>query len=195
MDTNLFEKYFGDVTRICTDAYGKKELSVLFDDLLAIDGLPMHCPVHHYIVPAALLAATRSKQGRSAEAFAADLTEALERALEVPGGFCGFSGCCGAAVGVGIFWSIVTGSTPMSETSWGFIQSKTAETLLEMAKHGGPRCCKRCSTIALASAATQVGETLKLDLGWRTPERCDYQEKNDDCTKEHCPFYHEDEKV
>lgn len=189
MDAKYLEKFYESVTETCMENFCRADLTELLVRLLATEKMPMHCPVHHYIVPAALLTAVRAGQGRSPEALKADLDEALERALEVPGGFCGYSGCCGAAVGVGIFWSIVTSSTPMSEASWGFIQKKTAEALLEMAKHGGPRCCKRCSVIAVGAAARQVQETLKFDLGWTTPTECDYQDSNDDCSKERCPFY------
>ena len=193
MDMKELGKYYGEVTEVCVANYGKIGLGELLGHLLDIEGLPMHCPVHHYIVPAALLTACRAKQGRDLASFRLDLTEALERALEVPGGFCGYSGCCGAAVGVGIFWSIVTDSSPMSGVSWGVIQKATGETLMEMAETGGPRCCKRCSFIAVSTAARQARELLKLDFGMEDAIRCRYHEDNPDCIRVRCPFYPEEE--
>ncbi len=188
MDVKMLEKYYDEVTQLCAGAFGRSDLRELLERLLRIEGLPMHCPVHHYIVPAALLTVCRAKQGRTPEPFRLDLAEALVRALEVPGGFCGYSGCCGAAVGVGIFWSIVTDSSPMSGASWGVIQKATAQALLEMAEYGGPRCCKRCSYIAVRAAAEQAKDLLKIDMEMATPIECRYRDDNEDCIGERCPF-------
>lgn len=189
MDMKDLEKYYGDVTGLCVANYGQIGLGELLGRLLDIEGLPMHCPVHHYIVPAALLSACRAKQGRDLASLRLDLAEALERALEVPGGFCGYSGCCGAAVGVGIFWSIVTDSSPMSGASWGIIQRATAQTLMEMAETSGPRCCKRCSFIAVRAASRQASELLKIDFGMEDEIECRYHDDNRDCIRVRCPFY------
>ena len=39
------------------------------------------------------------------------------RATDIKGGFCGFYGNCGAAVGTGIYVSIITGATPLTRES------------------------------------------------------------------------------
>ena len=79
----------------------------LADAIMATDGFPMHYPCHHYLVPAVLLTVVRAAQNKEGTNLQADLALAQERALTVPGGACGFQGCCGAAVGIGIFWSVI----------------------------------------------------------------------------------------
>ena len=73
----------------------------------------MHGPEHHFLVPAVLLAAYYNHTGDE-EMKKLKLYKAKFRAEKVPGGFCGSHGNCGAAVGVGIFVSLITGATPLS---------------------------------------------------------------------------------
>lgn len=193
MDASAFEKYYDIVTEVCYANYGKADLGCLLNRLLNLEGPPTHCPVHHYIVPASLLTVCLAKRGKPAEMLRIDLSEALERAREVPGMVCGYSGCCGAAVGVGIFWSIIMDVTPTSESSWGLIQRKTAESLSAIAETGGPRCCKRGTYIAARRAAEQAAELLKLDLGIESSIECGFWKQNRECIEARCPFYPEEE--
>ncbi|VUT25840.1 MAG: hypothetical protein MOIL_01256 [Candidatus Methanolliviera sp. GoM_oil] len=55
------------------------------------------------------------------------------------GGFCGYHGDCGAAVGTGIFISLITDATPLSKHEWKLSNLMTAKSLLSIANHGGPR--------------------------------------------------------
>jgi hypothetical protein len=71
--------------------------------------LKMHGAEHHYLTPAALLTAYCALRGEPPERKRAMLREAKRRATQVPGGTCGLWGACGAAVGTGIFVSVVTG--------------------------------------------------------------------------------------
>ena len=71
------------------------------------------------------------------------------RARNVLPAFCGLYGACGAAVGCGIFMSVYTGTTPLSKDTWSLCNYATAGALSEMAKLGGPRCCKRNTFAAL----------------------------------------------
>ena len=64
-------------------------------------------------VEAALLTAYKNAGGELDLEKA--LTEMQNRGKQVPGGICGFWGSCGAAVSTGIFLSIITGSTPLSQ--------------------------------------------------------------------------------
>lgn len=191
MNTKVFEPFYPLVTEICLEVFDDGEpvdLLALMERLMAIEELPMHCPVHHYMVPAVLLTACRKLQGHGRDMFERDIQTALERAKNVLPGFCGYYGTCGAAVGIGIFWSIVTDSTPYSRETWGLMNRATGEALLEIAGRGGPRCCKRTSFVALQVAARQIREVLKLDL---RPGliRCHHHERNRECQGVSCPFY------
>ncbi len=113
--------------------------------------LKMHGPEHHFLIPAALLAAYYNQGATGCRAGNAPaitekarlLAEARRRAEQVPGGACGFWGACGAAVGAGIFLSLITQATPLSVKAWRLSNGVTAGALKVIAEHGGPRCCKR----------------------------------------------------
>jgi hypothetical protein len=148
----------------------------------------MHGAEHHYLTPAALLAAYCNLRGESAERKTSLLAEAKKRAVQVPGGTCGSWGACGAGIGAGIFVSLVTGATPRSKEPWALAQAMTAEVLGLYAKLGGPRCCKRntwLATLAAAKFARQHLGTPMLAHG----ARCEFSLANPDCHKEACPFH------
>ena len=190
--TKQLNGYFEKTTEVCMEAFETPRADDpvrLATEIMALEGYPMHYPTHHYLVPAVLLAAVRKKQGHGPDVLRRDLEEALERAKAVPGGFCGFQGTCGAAVGVGIFWSVITDTIPTSKASWGYGNRATGLALLKMAEYGGPRCCKRCSYLSLLSALPQIAERLKVEISAETPECAFYKQNQDECLKKGCPFY------
>lgn len=192
MNTWDMTPYFAAVTERCLASF-KDEKSpepyALLTQLFEIEGMPMHCPVHHYMIPALLLTLSRKEQGHDEEVLRRDLAEALKRGQNVLGGFCGYYGSCGAAVGLGIFWSIITDTSPLSVKTWSYGNRATGQALIDMAEHGGPRCCKRTSFVALESALPQVNEVLKLNLTWPGKIVCTYYEQNRECLKERCLYY------
>lgn len=68
----------------------------------------MHGPEHHFLVPAVLLSCYYNRTGQR-DQLEEKLAQAEKRSGFIPGGFCGSHGNCGAAVGTGIFISLVTG--------------------------------------------------------------------------------------
>lgn len=70
----------------------------------------MHGPEHHFLVPAVLLAAYHNVLGSPREKKAEALKLAKARGMVIPGGWCGICGCCGGAVGTGVFFAIIQGS-------------------------------------------------------------------------------------
>jgi DNA-binding PadR family transcriptional regulator len=185
------EPFYPVITAMCLDQFQKQEtleLLPLAEALMQIEGLPIHCPAHHYIVPASLLTVCRKERKESVQQLEQDLSAALERARNVLPGFCGFYGACGAAVGMGIFWSIMTECTPYAKESWSAVNRATGETLLEISKHPGPRCCKRTTFAALESAAKQIQTNLALGLDLPAIH-CAYSEKNPSCIRESCCYF------
>ena len=148
---------------------GRNPVAVLLD-LMEEPEVPMHDPVHHILVPAALLIAYRRCSGTMDLPRA--MTEAIRRGKRVPGGTCGFWGACGAAVGAGIFMSVVTGSSPYSESTWGMCNMATARCLEAMAVLGGPRCCKRTSLVAVHTAAQHAAEHLGIVMDLPQSVQC-----------------------
>ena len=165
----------------------------LFLAAVAMDGIHMHGPEHHTLVPCVLLTAYHNCGGRIGSekeplSLSDALTEAVRRGSQVPGGFCGFWGVCGAAVGAGIYGSIVSGSGPLNGEAWPVPQRLTAACLNRLAEVGGPRCCKRTGRLAIETAVSftkeQFGITMPVS---RIP--CEYFEKNAECLRGGCLFF------
>jgi hypothetical protein len=147
----------------------------------------MHGPEHHFLVPAALLAAWCNARGAAGER-AGRVAEARRRAAPLVGGMCGTQGACGAAVGTGIFASVALGVTPLSTEDWGRAQRLTARALRAVADTGGPRCCKRDSWLALLEGARFARE----ELGVATPASgpaCEFSGRNRQCLEDDCAFH------
>jgi hypothetical protein len=149
----------------------------------------MHGPEHHFLVPAVLLAAYCNSTGRPRGEKAALITKARSRAEEVKGGSCGFNGNCGAAVGTGIFVSLVTGATPLSRAEWRLANLMTSESLRSIANLGGPRCCKRDVFLALQAAVAFLNTEMAVALPAEGPVVCQFSALNRECLKEECPFF------
>lgn len=158
-------------------------------DLLQSPLVAMHGPEHHYLVPAVLLAAASNREGVPTEAKAARLKKARQRAGMVKGGFCGMLGDCGAAVGTGIFVSVLLGATPLSAGEWQLANLAAAESLNAIALAGGPRCCKRNTMIALRTAIGFARDRLGIDLAEPQAWTCTFSSLNRECRQEECAFY------
>ena len=117
---------------VCDDCHSRSALSLLPElcrretssdpwdiarRMMLLPQVHMHGPEHHVLVGLALLTAYQNAGG-SLDLDAA-LQEMVRRGKQIPGGACGFLGCCGAAVSAGTFMALATGSTPLSWTSLG----------------------------------------------------------------------------
>ncbi len=156
--------------------------------LMRYPAVRMHGPEHHFLVPASLIAAYCNHQGEPGRKGNL-LRQARTRAGVVPGGACGTHGTCGAAVGTGIFVSLITGSTPLKKQEWSLANQMTAESLMTIARHGGPRCCKRDSWLAIRTAITFLAERFGVELPLGEAVRCAFSGINRECLQEECPFH------
>ncbi len=170
--------------------------------LMKNPALKMHGPEHHFLVPAVLLTAYHNSQGASAApgegmtqaqtpeaSLPAWIKKARKRAEDVKGGSCGFCGACGAGIGTGIFISVMTGSTPLSKWEWRLSNQMTAESLRVIAEHGGPRCCKRDTYLALLTAGKFLQEHFNRTLPMDEQVRCEFHLLNRECLELDCPFF------
>jgi hypothetical protein len=175
------------IQQICakSDQTDPFELSV---KLMENPVIKMHGPEHHYLVPAVMLTVFYNSRGETDKKENA-LLQARKRAEKVPGGFCGFCGNCGAAVGTGIFLSIILGANPVSEESWRLCNLMTAESLMLVAENGGPRCCKRDTFLSIQSGIAFLRKHLNFDLGSFDQPVCTFSDKNKQCRLQDCPYY------
>lgn len=147
----------------------------------------MHGPEHHFLAPAVLVAAWCNLRGEPHRKTAL-LAEVRRRSAPVSGGFCGFQGACGAAIGTGIFVSIVTGATPMTPAPRGLSQRATGKALEVVGGYDAPRCCKRDTFLSLLSATRFAREHLGVDFSSRGPV-CEFHARNRECLGRDCPFH------
>lgn len=174
-----------EILSICLQEESKDPFHIL-ERMISLDFCHMHGPEHHVMVGAALLTAYRNAGG-SIELGAA-LSEMYKRGKQVPGGACGFWGACGAGISTGMYVSIITKATPLAKEAWGLSNQMTARALNAIGQHGGPRCCKRDSYLAIREAVSFTAEKLNIhmDSGMVC---CTRSMMNNQCLKSACPFY------
>ncbi|MFA9377430.1 MAG: DUF5714 domain-containing protein [Lachnotalea sp.] len=158
-------------------------------EMMDLPSVPIHHPYHHFILPAAFLTATAIEQKMPEEELIEKLDEANLRANNVLGGFCGNYGACGSGIGAGIFMSIMTDTTPLSNESWQWANEVTGKCLQAISTVPGPRCCKRTGFLAAIEAVDYINSKLGLHLRVDDNIVCRYYDQNNECKREQCPFY------
>lgn len=155
--------------------------------LMRQPAIHMHGPEHHVLAGAALLTAFYNSGGKID--LTESLTEIINRGKEVPGGTCGYWGCCGAAVSAGTFLSIALKATPLSDKAWGLSNRLTAECLAAIGDLGGPRCCKRDAFLSIGRAIEFVRGHLGISMSLPAQVTCEFFPQNQECLGKRCPFH------
>ena len=169
---------------VCLASTSKNPIEIL-NAMMALPFCHMHGPEHHIMVGAALLTAYKNAGGDID--LEKSLVEMKNRGQTVPGGVCGFWGACGAAISTGMFLSIATGSTPLTNESFGLSNRMTSRALNAIGEVGGPRCCKRDSYLSITQAVDFVRKHLgvEMELGEVV---CAFSRNNNQCIGKRCPF-------
>jgi hypothetical protein len=92
-------------------------------------------------------------------------------------------------VGTGIFVSLITEATPLSQREWRLSNLMTSRSLLAVANSGGPRCCKRDSFLSIIEAAKFLREHFDVDLPLTRDVKCEFNHLNLECLADECRFY------
>ena len=156
-------------------------------ELMKLPGVLMHGPEHHLLTTAALLTAYANQTGRTD--LAGLLGTANNRTIEVPGAACGFWGICGAAIGAGIFISILTETGPLSTDTWKTTGQLTARCADVISAQGGPRCCKRDSFLSLREAIKYSNEIFQAGFSLPEDMTCEFYINNRECKGKACEFF------
>jgi len=178
---DLIEKYC--IHTVSTDPVSQAIL------LMKNPVVKMHGPEHHFLVPAVLLSSYFNVKESPADEKADSIRQARKRAEDVKGGFCGFHGACGSAIGTGIFISVVSRSTPLTKKEWRLSNRMTAESLYKISENDGPRCCKRGSFLAIINAVDFLKREFGVTLSADCDPVCTFDELNKECHKKNCRFF------
>jgi hypothetical protein len=174
-----------DIARKLLKASASKDPLELFEKIVAHPSVSMHGPEHHAIVAAVLVAAARNSD--PSIPFKA-VQSALDRGEKVPGGWCGFYGACGAAIGVGVAVSVLTRATPLTGETRTLALKATAAALDGMAD-GDPRCCKRAGRKSIEAAVEYLDRNLGIVLSKGKGIKCRYSHRNRECPKGLCSYF------
>jgi len=176
---------FAVIEHLCRTS-AETDMHALLATVRAHQSVAMHGPEHHAIVPAVILTCYRNLGGAVTDE---QLASVITRGAKIPGGFCGFAGTCGAAVGVGIAFAALIGSSPVKADERATSLRVTQAVLGALAELQAARCCQRDAWVALAAAAELSVELLDRPLiaagGWT----CQQSERNRQCLGPSCPLH------
>ena len=169
---------------VCLHSRSSDPFAIL-GEMMDLPFCHMHGPEHHVMVGAALLTAYHNAGGDIDLSDA--LMEMLRRGKSVPGGACGFWGACGAGISTGMFVSIISRSTPLTDEPFALSHKMTAAALGQIGEIGGPRSCSRDSFLSILTAIDFVKEHFGVAM--QKPEVvCRYAAQNNQCIGKRCPF-------
>lgn len=159
----------------------------LAKDLMHKDYIPIHGPQHHIIDGACFMTALHNA-GLNFDLGTA-LDELFSRAENMPGATCGLWGVCGSAASIGAALSVIHNTGPLSDDQYYKDNlSYVATALQNIAKVGGPRCCKRNAYISITTAIDFVSDNYHIHLP-KSDIICEFSDRNKQCIKNRCPFF------
>ena len=161
------------------------DMILLLEEIRKHPAIPVNGPEHHIMVPGIILATYGNLGGKISSD---DVRNGIKRGAQVPGGYCGFMGICGAAVGVGIAFALILESNPVKPVERKIVQGVTGAVLMDIAAHEAARCCQRDSWIALKKAAELSVDCLPIPLKAEKRLSCRQQGKNKECIKAACHY-------
>lgn len=173
------------IRQICSHS-AESDMIRLFDLIRSHPAIPLHGPEYHAMIPGVVLTAYRNAGGEVPESL---LEAGITRGQGIAGGFCGFMGVCGSAVGVGIAFSLLIGANPLTPDRRRIVQSLVHTVLGEIAALKAARCCQRDGWIALTTAARLSGDILPIPLQANYPLVCRQQHLNRECLGKACPLH------
>lgn len=179
------------VKAICTSTQ-ETDMIRLLKTLRSHPAIPIHGPEHHFIVPGIILSTYANLGGAIGRD---EIVAGIERGRSVPGGTCAFWGTCGAAIGVGIAFSIIMDANPLRPSERKRVQEATIEVFNRIASYEAARCCQRESWLALTSAAQLSRQVLPVALKAQESLECIQFRKNKECLTRDCPLWKDNKET
>jgi len=173
------------IKNICMNT-AEVDLIRLLEQIRQHPSVPLNGPEHHALVPGIILATYKNITG---DIPSSTIEKGIKRGSSVAGGYCAFMGICGAAVGVGIAFSLILDANPLEPEKRKIVQSATQAVLAEIARLSAARCCQRDSWIALKKAASLSEIYLPVPLQTSGNLVCMQKQQNKECLGKACPLY------
>jgi len=138
------------------------------------------------MVPGILLAAYRNNGGNIGDE---EILTGINRGTQVPGACCSFFGVDGAAIGVGIAFSVILKASPFAGELRQKVQKIVIRVAEKIAEHPFSRCCLRECWLALKEAETISRELLDTIISAQNPLVCEQFKNADHCAGKLCPLF------
>jgi Family of unknown function (DUF5714) len=168
----------------------EKNPYLIIDHIMHHPSFKMYGNEHHAMTAAAIVTAIKNSECANQKGTAITnkhIIEAINRAKKVPGGWCGFFGACGAAIGSGVAVSVIMGATPSTAVPRSAANLTTAKSLTKIADDL-EHCCKRSMKYSIQTALDQLSELLNCKLEFEMT-RCTFSGLNSKCVYAKCPFF------
>lgn len=173
------------VKKTCLNTLEKDPVKIA-ELLMKHPAVTAYGPEHHYLTAGAVLAALRNNGVAKVDASMID--RAIARARRIPLGACGSWGACGAAVGVGIAFSVAWNVDMMSREERGLVMKLVSEALEEISKLEGPRCCK--ASVYLALEVVKRFLKKQFNVNFEQEVKCPFKAAlHQCCLGAKCPYY------
>ncbi|MCR4698862.1 MAG: hypothetical protein K5762_05810 [Bacilli bacterium] len=185
MNYTIEEKY--ELIRTSLLKEIEKNPIVIVKKIMHQEFINIHGPEHHFLDGAAFLTALRNN-GLNFD-YDQAMDELAKRTIKMPGAMCGYWGVCGATASIGAVFSILDGTTPISDDKhYKEHMEFTSKLIARMAEIGGPRCCKRNAFLAISMGVQYVKERygISIPLG---DIQCEFSSWNKQCIGSRCPFH------
>ena len=173
------------IRHICLNTQ-ETDMIRLFEQIRRHPAVPVHGPEYHAMIPGIILTCYKNLGGSVDDQT---IESGITRGSTIAGGFCGFMGICGAAVGVGIAFSLLLEASPVKAQERQAVQNVTQQVLKEIADLNAARCCQRDGYIALKKTAELSKDILPLDLKADSVLVCRQQSKNKECLGKSCLLF------
>lgn len=145
---------------------------------------------HAWIAAAALMAALRNEGTIPVQPE--QIEEALRRTRrQAIGAYCGLTGVCGIAPGIGACFSVILGAACPKDRETSITMHVVARVVEAIGSQAGPCCCKNFVRTALGVAGEMAREHLKINLpaGLDSIVCADMDRHPHGCRGKKCKFY------
>jgi hypothetical protein len=190
---------------ICDGCHGKNILDLIRKVALSTDQvdplsiaelmmsnpeLPMLGCEHAIIASVALISALKNR--KSLDIRDNQIDEVLERTKKQSiSGYCGLTGVCGVAVGIGAVFSVLLSATCSKDRESAIVMHCVSRVIDAIGNDVGPMCCKSFVRTALGVSYSLLKEYLNIDLPiHREKISCFYSERHPHtCRGSKCLYY------